>query len=347
MASYKAIFTIVILSISLTTGLPTLVKSTSSKYGSNLGGLKQYSFPDDYFNVKAHHATDEQHESTDNCEQVVKKGMICQVCTDPDTNGKHEQCSYASPSYKKARDYEKSKKKPEKYNKKDFNSQSLKRQALKRQEDSAESKETDDYKSFSSGYSRPSKRYNNDDDEGNDNNSGYVDQSSRSSYVPESERISKNVKKHECEEIERDGMTCMVCKDSETGGNFEKCSFAYQPKEKIYKYSKSKSIGTPKDKKLKKKPIEKSQSLRRSASSELTESDATDMAETQQVADDNGCRDVFKDSMTCKVCVHPVTKENSEQCSYSYSPDDKLYAYTRSSSFGTPKKYSSSDSDDE
>ncbi|KAK0162798.1 hypothetical protein PV327_006544 [Microctonus hyperodae] len=345
MASYKAIFTLVILSISLTTGLPTLVKSTSKDH-SNLGGLKKYSFPDDYFNVKAQQAALEQRESTDNCEQVVKKGMICQVCTDPDTNGKNEQCSYASPSYKKAHGYEKSKKKPEKYDKKDLNSQSIKRQALKRQEDSAESEETDDYKSYTSGYSRPSKRYDNNDDDGNDDNSGYVEQSSRSSYVPESERISKNTKKHECEEIDRDGMTCMVCKDSETGGNFEKCSFAYQPKEKVYKYSKSKSIGTPRDKKSKKKPIEKSQSLRRSANSELTGSDATDIAETQQV-DDNGCRDVIKDSMTCKVCVHPVTKENSEQCSYSYSPDDKLYAYTRSSSFGTPKKYSSSDSDDE
>lgn len=40
-------------------------------------------------------------------------------------------------------------------------------------------------------------------------------------------------------------MTCKVCKDSKTGNDFERCSYSYQPSDKLYSYSKSSSFGKP------------------------------------------------------------------------------------------------------
>lgn len=42
--------------------------------------------------------------------------------------------------------------------------------------------------------------------------------------------------------------------------------------------------------------------------------------------------------MTCTICKDPKTGNDFEQCSYSYQPSDKLFSYTKSSSFGTPRK---------
>lgn len=41
--------------------------------------------------------------------------------------------------------------------------------------------------------------------------------------------------------------------------------------------------------------------------------------------------------MTCKICKDPKTGNDFEQCSYSYQPSDKLYSYSKSSSFGNPQ----------
>lgn len=42
--------------------------------------------------------------------------------------------------------------------------------------------------------------------------------------------------------------------------------------------------------------------------------------------------------MTCTICKDPKTGNDFEQCAYSYQPSDKLFSYTKSSSFGTPSK---------
>lgn len=42
--------------------------------------------------------------------------------------------------------------------------------------------------------------------------------------------------------------------------------------------------------------------------------------------------------MTCTICKDPTTGNDFEQCSYSYRPSDKLFSYTKSSSFGNSKK---------
>jgi len=49
----------------------------------------------------------------------------------------------------------------------------------------------------------------------------------------------------DCKKVQKDSKTCVVCKDSKTRGTYEKCTYNYQPNEKLYKYSKSKSFGYP------------------------------------------------------------------------------------------------------
>ncbi|KAJ2952746.1 hypothetical protein O0L34_g7102 [Tuta absoluta] len=41
-----------------------------------------------------------------------------------------------------------------------------------------------------------------------------------------------------CKAVQRDGMTCNVCKDPKTGGNYESCSYVQEPKNNKYAYSK-------------------------------------------------------------------------------------------------------------
>ncbi|CAK1552042.1 unnamed protein product [Leptosia nina] len=45
-----------------------------------------------------------------------------------------------------------------------------------------------------------------------------------------------------CKEVKRDGMSCMVCKDPKTGGNYESCSYQAEPKNNKYAYSKEKKF---------------------------------------------------------------------------------------------------------
>lgn len=51
----------------------------------------------------------------------------------------------------------------------------------------------------------------------------------------------------------------------------------------------------------------------------------------------DNCKEFQKDSMTCTVCKDPKTGNDFEQCSYSYQPSDKLFSYSKSSSFGKPE----------
>lgn len=45
-----------------------------------------------------------------------------------------------------------------------------------------------------------------------------------------------------CQEVKKDGMTCMVCKDPKTGGNYESCSYVAEPKNNKYAYSKERKF---------------------------------------------------------------------------------------------------------
>lgn len=65
------------------------------------------------------------------------------------------------------------------------------------------------------------------------------------SSKPVSEYPSENIHEDNCKTVQKDSMTCKVCKDPETGNNFEQCSYSYQPSDKLYSYSKSSSFGNP------------------------------------------------------------------------------------------------------
>ncbi|KAL3274815.1 hypothetical protein HHI36_019598 [Cryptolaemus montrouzieri] len=61
----------------------------------------------------------------------------------------------------------------------------------------------------------------------------------------QSEEILKDPKK--CTDVERDGMSCRVCKDPATGGNYESCSFSRAPKPEKYAYVSEKNYDSNDD----------------------------------------------------------------------------------------------------
>lgn len=40
-------------------------------------------------------------------------------------------------------------------------------------------------------------------------------------------------------------MTCTVCKDPKSGASSEQCAYSSEPKEKLFTYSRSKTVGRP------------------------------------------------------------------------------------------------------
>ena len=194
--------------------------------------------------------------------------------------------------------------------------------------------------------------------------------------------------------MQRDSEICTVCKDPKTGGNSERCSYAYNPDDKVYKFTRSKSFGYPDSDSSKKessyendesdkevsesdpkestsysdddsyeysgyqKPKESSsyesqgpssyESDESKESKESKESQIYDYdpasadyikSESEKIlkdAESTNCKKVQKDTMICTVCKDPKTGGNSESCSYSYQPEDKKFAYTKSKSFGSP-----------
>lgn len=59
-----------------------------------------------------------------------------------------------------------------------------------------------------------------------------------------SEKQAAEIKQNpgNCKEVKRDGMTCNVCKDPKTGGNYESCSYVAEPKNNKYAYSKERKF---------------------------------------------------------------------------------------------------------
>ncbi|KAM3963491.1 uncharacterized protein ACR2FA_002427 [Aphomia sociella] len=59
-----------------------------------------------------------------------------------------------------------------------------------------------------------------------------------------SEKQAAEIKRNpgNCKEVKKDDMTCMVCKDPKTGGNYESCSYVAEPKNNKYAYSKEKKF---------------------------------------------------------------------------------------------------------
>jgi hypothetical protein len=170
--------------------------------------------------------------------------------------------------------------------------------------------------------------------------------------------------KANCKSLEKDGQTCTVCTDPKTGGKSESCNYSHEPKDKVYKYSKSKSFGYPESRKAgaaaeadgdrEKAAESKEEKQERESSAEdygsySSEPSTLDFirSESEKISEKvkgkGECRKVKKDSMVCTVCKDPKTGGDFEQCNYSYDPDDKVYAYSKSTSFGSPTKTSAED----
>lgn len=182
---------------------------------------------------------------------------------------------------------------------------------------------------------------------------------------------SKISEKQKCKKVRQNNQTCTICKNPKTGGNSKKCYYEYQPPEKHYKFTKSKSFGyddddeeeddepneksesrpRPKTAKQKVKPVKESYEAEESeeddfypsASYSEFDDDTEKVAETKS----GNCKQVRKDSMTCTICKDPRTGGNSENCAYSYEPDDKVFAYTKSKSFGQAQDEANEDSGEE
>ncbi|KZC07021.1 hypothetical protein WN55_08905, partial [Dufourea novaeangliae] len=306
-----------------------------------------YRFSEKLFSDATDEVPAEYRKKDEECEKVVKDTMVCMVCRDKKSNGKYEQCSYVSRPTEKKYAYSKSTlfKNPERSD-----------------------KEKEDTRKSDREYSEESKPV----------------REISSSEKEEPEKHHEEAKESSnCKKVEKDSKTCTVCKDPETGTNSEKCSYAYQPDDKVYKYSRSKSFGNSQPKSSSKgspgysdyteksrpegysrdysfpesfyeKPSGSSYFKDKGPRSSYRQADSGDSKSTEEPSgydrskseseriaetiEPSKCKEVQKDSMTCKVCTDPKTGSNSEQCSYKYQPNEKNFAYSKSRSFGGPTK---------
>nr|XP_050845442.1 uncharacterized protein LOC127061957 [Vespula vulgaris] len=352
-----------------------------------------YRFGDEIFTADETADISEKYKNKDeNCEKIIRDSMVCMLCKDIKSKAKYEQCSYVSQPNEKSYAYTKSRsfgKARDENEKNDDNNGG--RSAENRKIVPVEEKHYEP--------SYPSERYegsrvkaSNDDETGierygkkkKEKEGEEEREEKEEGYDDEEEKGSSST---DCKKIERDGKTCTVCKDPKTGGNYEKCSYAYQPMDKIYKFSRSKSFGYPENlskgiKKVEVSTIEnypresrytdyskdytlpfeesKKNNFEKKSIPSKVENESYDSyipdhykspseyksesEKNSERIDRSNCKVIEKDSMTCKVCKDPKTGDNFEQCSYSYKPKDKVYAYSKGKSFGSPTK---SENDDE
>lgn len=329
-------------------------------------GDNPYRFNDKIFSEGTDDVPAEYKKKNEKCEKVIKDSMMCMVCKDTKSNAKYEQCTYIRQPAEKKYTYTKS---------------SSVKSPRESQKDGEENGERSNGKYFEI---KPVKEEysSSEDKEGKEE---YKDSTSN------------------CKKIQKDSKTCTVCKDPKTGGNYERCSYAYEPNDKVYKFSRTKSFGYPassskdddssesgqdEEKRAKSeleeykrdysipesyydkshsspltsyfKDDEPGSSYRQAASqnSKLISEDDDDYlsgyekskSESEKVAksiEPSHCKEVQKDSMTCKICKDPKTGSNSEQCSYKYQPSDKSYSYSKSRSIGSPTESNDDKSYDE
>ncbi|CAD1477131.1 unnamed protein product, partial [Heterotrigona itama] len=341
--------------------------SSGSEGSDNYGRHDSpYRFSEKIFSDATDDVPPEYKNENEKCEKVTKDSMVCMVCRDTRSNAKYEQCSYVG-------------KPDEKDHAPDQAEFSSPKDSKTRSENEGEE---DIGKRSSREYSKsdePVKEYSSYDDK------------------EEPERSSREEAKESsdtCKKVQKGSKTCTVCKDPRTRGNYERCSYSYEPDDKVYKYSRSKSFGYPsssskdndkkdykedksqeegsrsepedysKDYTIPESYYEKSQSTppssyfkddesrsnygqygssrgSKSPSDEDGSSSSYEKSklESQRVAESiepSHCKEIERDSMTCKVCKDPKTGSNSEQCSYKYQPNDKSYSYSKSRSFGSP-----------
>ncbi|XP_024938539.1 uncharacterized protein LOC107265526 isoform X2 [Cephus cinctus] len=190
--------------------------------------------------------------STAGCTKVVKDSMTCTICKDPKTGGNYEQCSYSHKPNDKVYQFTRSKTFAFPHAENDGKNKPEESRTAP-SKSSAYSDDTPSYEGYGShkeSSEKPSSNY-----KRGGSNSGYdsydsdlYGPSSQEYVQSESEKIAAKTKKgNDCKEVTKDSMTCTVCTDPKTGGNFEQCSYAYKPKDKVFSFTKAASFGSPTD----------------------------------------------------------------------------------------------------
>ncbi|XP_063978968.1 uncharacterized protein LOC135163447 [Diachasmimorpha longicaudata] len=334
MASHKILWCTIVVALSFTAAFPRREPSGSFEEATSLGDSPGFRFGDEYFTPEATHHVPEKHQKPEGCEKVVRDSMVCMVCKDRETSAKYEQCSYV-PQSEKSFSHKSSEKSPRDYASSPSAPRVAPPSAKESLEESEESEEADASSPYTSGF------YNSkgDSEEASSTSPSRSFDAASGEYVSQSERIAEKTGKSKCREEKREGgMTCQVCKDPDTGGNFEKCAYSYEPNDKAYSYSRSNKFETPrKSSSSEKKGKTPKKAIRRVDGRENVEDRSPGESQVTERKIDDKCREVLKDSMTCTVCTDPKTGRNSEQCSYSYDPADKLFTYSQSRSFGSKK----------
>ncbi|XP_068085157.1 uncharacterized protein [Anabrus simplex] len=180
--------------------------------------------------------------------------------------------------------------------------------------------------------------------------------------------------------FKRQAMTCYVCEDPKTGGNYEECSYTTEPKSKKYFVGHATSYSTDKGTKptttyrykryLGDDPFGDEYDSYYSADSSSgypylfgasndkenyrftpedfesagTEYDPEKYASAAATTAGKHCKKVQKDSMTCFHCTDPKTGGSYEQCSYESQPKANNYFVARESSYNSKDKPSGSGS---
>lgn len=149
--------------------------------------------------------------------------MVCMVCKDAKTNGKYEQCSYVKQPLEKAYSYRQSS---------TFGKPS-ESDAQEPEEGSSDTRLSDRRRDYSPAAEETRE---------------YYPSESRPQKTPTTDEPQDEVEDAPttgCKQVQKDSKTCTVCKDPKNGGTYEKCTYSYQPSDKLYKYSRSKSFGYP------------------------------------------------------------------------------------------------------
>ncbi|XP_067209090.1 dentin sialophosphoprotein [Linepithema humile] len=360
-----------------------------------------YRFTDKYFTDATYDAPVAHESKGEKCDKIIKNSMVCMVCQNAKTNSKYEQCSYVKQPREEAYSYDKS--------------DSYRNKPEQQRNDSVEYPESTSY-SEPSDFAASNRQKKDRNSTATEESPRYYyseDYPERTSTANERDEVQDAPSQADCKQIKKDSKICTVCKDSKNGGTYEKCTYNYQPSDKLYKYSRSKSFGFPdKPSHSTRDSNQKTQTSEESKDSDHPQSsDSTDdylgriksstyprrsdrvSAETQVASDpesasrdlsdyssdyfkglsdyqlptnkddepkyygdqavpssksvsehqseninEEHCKKVQKDSMTCTICKDPKTGNDFEQCSYSYHPSDKLFSYSKSSSFGNPQK---------
>ncbi|OAD59385.1 hypothetical protein WN48_09125, partial [Eufriesea mexicana] len=251
-------------------------------------------------------------------ETNAKDSMICFKCKNPKNGASYEQCSYASQPLADSSNIEEVVVTPSGFR----NRRSSSDEAY------SNFKKSDNYRRRDNPYRFNDKIF-----------------SEATDDVP-AEYKNKNEK---CEKMVKDSMVCMICKDTKSNAKYEQCSYVQQPNDKKYAYTKSSSHSTPerKSERDEEEDHERGSNRRYSGSKPVKEYSSSGEKEDleresrEETRDSSGnCKKVQKGSQTCTICKDPKTGGNYEKCSYTYEPDDKVYKYSTSKSFGYPRSSS-------